>query len=89
MATRLIRSDEAGLFIKVGPERYRPGGVNGLDHVHRMDAADVEPGQHLKATQRLAGGLPVLRIITAAGITVLWSTEYVLKMHPSCRKAQQ
>lgn len=57
--------DEAGLFIKVGPDRYRPGGINGIDHAHRMDAADIQAGQSLKASNRLIGGMPVMIITTA------------------------
>ena len=83
--TRLIRADEAGLFIKVGPDRYRPGGINGIDHVHRMDAADIQAGQSLKASNRLVGGMPVMIITTAAGATVVWGTEYDQKIHPSIR----
>lgn len=68
-----VRSDERGLFIRAGGYVARPGNVAGHSHVYRMDAANLQAGDKVKA--RHLAGSPILKLTLQDGTVLHWCRD--------------
>jgi hypothetical protein len=75
-ASPTVKSDETGIYVVVQEQKYRPGGIPGYDHVHRMDAASLTAG--VKVQAKRINYTALTRIYCPDGVELVWGSEYLL-----------
>jgi hypothetical protein len=68
-----VRKDSKGIFVVAGGYVARPGGVIGYDHAFRMDSANLQEGDEVKAIHW--AGTPTTKIKLPDGTKLLWGHD--------------
>jgi len=73
-----VRTDDKGIFIRVDDTKFRPGKVNGYDHVHDMTDGALKVGDPVRVFHR--AGTPLCRVTLPNGKVLVWANDYLLDL---------
>lgn len=68
----LVRSDDAGLYVRAGGYTARPGNITGYDHAYRMDDGGLKAGDRVAA--RHIAQTPLVQLKLEDGSMLRWHT---------------
>lgn len=69
----IVREDEKGIYIQHGGYIWRPGSVNGYEHIYDMHDGGLQKNDRVKPDHREGG--PIVKIILDDGTVLHWSSE--------------
>jgi hypothetical protein len=69
-----IKQDEAGLFVKSGGAKYRPGDIVGWSHAYDMSRGGLNEGDVVNVTP--LSGEEICTLTRLDGYKLRWGSEY-------------